>query len=242
MDWSPDGSFIAAADFRPSTPQAVYVWDAETTELVSTLQTNDTCMQGWPRWSPDSARIATGCIFVESGIKTPARIWDVASGRELIVLESEYGWTARNVWSPDGTQILVTYEHGVARIWDVETSEPTLTFTEHQGNVMGEWSPDGTLIASADYADQLVKIWDSETGEVLWNFSVPGAPLTIGWSPDGTHVIVTGDGLNEPIIKRVWQSTEELIDYAYECCVTRELTAEERGEFGLPPIEVQASE
>ena len=59
---------------------------------------------------------------------------------------------------------------------------------------------------------------------------------------DGTHVIVTGDGINEPIIKRVWQSTEELIDYAYECCVTRELTAEERGEFGLPPIEVQASE
>ena len=27
---------------------------------------------------------------------------------------------------------------------------------------------------------------------------------------------------------------KELIDYAYECCVFRELTAEEREVFGLP--------
>jgi WD40 repeat protein len=194
-------------------------------------------MQGWPRWSPDSTQIATGCIFVESGINTPARIWDVASGREVIRLESEYGWTYRTVWSPDGSQILVTYENGVARIWDSITGAPILTFTGHQGPVDGEWSPDGTLIASTDYANQLVKIWDSETGEELWSFSVAGAPLTIGWSPDGTHVIVTGDGLTEPVIKRIWQSTEELIDYAYQCCVNRELTVEEREQFGLPPTE-----
>jgi hypothetical protein len=31
-----------------------------------------------------------------------------------------------------------------------------------------------------------------------------------------------------------WHSTQELIDYAYECCVFRELTVEERQLFGLP--------
>jgi WD40 repeat protein len=234
MNWSPDGSFIAGAAFRPGTPQAIYVWDAETTELVSTLLTDDVCMQGWPRWSPDSSRIASGCIFVESGINTPARIWDVASEREIMVIESEYGWTYRTVWSPDGTKILVTYENGVAQIWDVATGEPILTFTGHQGQVDGAWSPDGTLIASSDYAEQLVKIWISETGEELFSFSVPGAPLNIEWSPDGTHIIVPGDGLTEPVIKRVWRSSEELIAHAYECCVTRELTPEERDQFGLP--------
>jgi len=234
MAWSPDGSFIAAADFRPGTTQPVYVWDAETTELVSSLQTDDICMQGWPRWSADSTKIATGCIFVESGINTPARIWDAASGKELMALESEYGWTYRTAWSPDGEQLLVTYENGVAQIRDVTTREPILTFTAHQGQVDGEWSPDGTLIASTDFANQLVKIWNSKTGEELFSFSVPGAPLTIGWSPDGTHIIVTGDGLNEPVIKRVWHSPEELIQYAYDCCVSRELTPEERDQFGLP--------
>jgi WD40 repeat protein len=237
MDWSPDGRYIAAADFRPFSPQAVFVWDVETRELVSAFFPDDLCMQGWPRWSPDSTRIASGCIFVESGTNTPARIWDVATGVEVLRLESEHGWTYRTVWSPDGSQILVTYENGVARIWDATDGAPRLTFTGHQGPVDGAWSQDGTLIASTDYADQLVKIWKSETGEELWSFSVAGAPLTIGWSPDGAHVIVTGDGLTEPVIKRVWQTTEELIDYAYQCCVYRELSAEEREQFGLPPAE-----
>jgi WD40 repeat protein/transcriptional regulator with XRE-family HTH domain len=235
VDWSPDGSMIAAADFRPgTTSQALYIWDVETAELIAALQTDDNCMLGWPRWSPDSARIATGCIFVDAGANTPARIWDVASGQEIMRLESEYGWTYRTVWSPDGTRILITYEQGVARVWDVETGEPTLTFAGHQGSVDGEWSPDGTLIASTGFANKSVKIWDSETGKEFLSFSVPGAPLTIGWSPDGTHVIVTGDGINEPIIKRIWHSTQELIEHAYDCCVSRELTPEERAQFGLP--------
>jgi hypothetical protein len=33
---------------------------------------------------------------------------------------------------------------------------------------------------------------------------------------------------------RVWLSVEELIAYAKECCVFRELTPEERQQFGLP--------
>lgn len=234
MDWSPDGASIVAAGLRPGTPQPLYIWDAETGQLIKTLQTDDTCMLGWPRWSPDSTRIATGCIFVQPGLNTPARIWDVAGGSEIMVLESDFGWTYHTNWSPDGTQLLATYENGVARIWDVATGEPTLTFAGHQGQVDGAWSPDGTLIATTDYAEQLVKIWNPQTAEELFSFFVSGAPLTIGWSPDGAQIIVTGDGLNEPVIKRAWRSPEELIDYAYDCCVSRRLTPEERERFGLP--------
>jgi len=236
MDWSPDGKFITAADFRPGTPSALYIWDVETFELVSTLRADDVCMLGWPRWSPDSMQVATGCIFVEADVKTPARVWDIESGEEVMVLESENGWSYRTVWSPDGSRLLVTYENGEEVIWDMETGQSILTFAKHQGGggVSSEWSPDGTLIASGDYASQIVKVWNSETGEELLNFAVPGAPLTVNWSPDGTHVIVTADGMNEPIIKRIWASTDELVAHAYDCCVTRELTSEERIQFGLP--------
>jgi WD40 repeat protein len=235
MDWSPNGEFITAAGFRPGTPQALYVWDAETFELVATLRTDDVCMLGWPRWSPDSTRIATGCIFVAAGVATPARVWDIASGEEVMVLESDNGWSYRTIWSPDGSRLLVAYEDGTEIIWDVESSRPVLTFAKHQGGggVTSAWSPDGTLIVSGDYASQFIKVWNSETGEELLSFSVPGAPLTVNWSPDGTHVIVTADGMNEPLIKRIWASTDELVTHAYECCVTRELTPEERVQFGL---------
>jgi WD40 repeat protein/serine/threonine protein kinase/DNA-binding XRE family transcriptional regulator len=234
MDWSPNGSYILAAAFRPSRPQPIYVWDAETGELISALEADDVCMLGWPRWSPDSSRIAGGCIFVPPDMNAPARVWDVESGEQLHTFESEYGWTYRTVWSTDGAQLLVTYENGVAQIRDAESGDVLLTFSEHQGPVGGEWSPDGSLILSTDYATREVKIWNSQTGEELFSFSVAGAPLTVGWSPEGRQIIVTGDGLNEPVIKRIWHSAEELVAYAYECCVSRELTAEERAQFGLP--------
>jgi hypothetical protein len=48
-------------------------------------------------------------------------------------------------------------------------------------------------------------------------------------------VIVTGDGITVPVIKRVWRSTDELVTHAKDCCVIRELTPEERQQFGLPP-------
>jgi len=234
MDWSPDGSSIVAAGFRPGTPQPLYVWDAATGDLVKTLQTDDVCMLGWPRWSPDSKRIASGCIFVQSGINTPARVWDVASGEETMVLDSDFGWTYRASWSPDGTKLLVTYENGVARIWDLLTGDTAFTFTVHQGQVDGEWSPAGTLVATTDYAEQVVKIWRPENGDELFDFQLPGAPLGMRWSPDGTQIIVTGDGFKGPFIKRVWRTPDELINYAYDCCVTRQLTPEERNQYGLP--------
>ena len=52
-------------------------------------------------------------------------------------------------------------------------------------------------------------------------------------SPDGTRVITTGQ-FPVPEIRPVWQSTDALIDYAYDCCVWRDLTPEEREVFGLP--------
>jgi WD40 repeat protein/serine/threonine protein kinase/DNA-binding XRE family transcriptional regulator len=235
--WSPDGTQIAGGDFRPGRPGGIYIWDVNSSLLESTILTDDLCQLGWPVFSPDSSQIAGGCIFVESGINTPARIWDVATGEVLMTLESEYGWTYRSVWSPDGTRILTTHENGAAIIWNIKTGLPERTFTEHRGVVDAQWSPDGALIASTDFETQQVKIWDAETGRVLMDFSVPGAPLTIKWHPDGTHVIVTGDGFNEPIIKRIWESTDELVAHAYDCCVTRQLTPEERAQFGLPQAE-----
>jgi hypothetical protein len=59
-----------------------------------------------------------------------------------------------------------------------------------------------------------------------------GFGLYTWWSPDGQHLAIVG---SETLVSvwRVWQSTDELIQYAKECCVLRELTAAERQQFGL---------
>ena len=79
----------------------------------------------------------------------------------------------------------------------------------------------------------MVRIWDPDTGVEVYCFGVPGAAYSCEWLPDGSHVIVAGSFL-VPEIRRVWSSTEALVAYAQEHCVQRELTAEERTQFGLP--------
>ncbi|MCJ7660041.1 MAG: hypothetical protein MUO67_12925, partial [Anaerolineales bacterium] len=78
-------------------------------------------------------------------------------------------------------------------------------------------------------------VWDLATGTQLLSYEVGGfnAPA---YSPDGSYVLIGSTEGNEGSLQvfPTWHSTEELIDYAKQCCVFRELTAEERELFGLP--------
>lgn len=79
----------------------------------------------------------------------------------------------------------------------------------------------------------MVRIWDAAAGQEVNSYNVGFGVLNVNWSPDGTQLITAGYS-PVPVIRPVWQSTEELMAYAYDCCVFRELTPEERALFGLP--------
>jgi len=76
----------------------------------------------------------------------------------------------------------------------------------------------------------------------LLSFSIPIADFLfqLDWSPDGTRLAGAGT-LPSVEIYRVWQSTEDLFAYTRECCLVRELTLEERQQFGLPPVPAAGS-
>ena len=121
-------------------------------------------------------------------------------------------------------------------VWDANTGGLLQTFAGHNAYSYGvSWSPDGSRIATGDI-DGVVKVWNPDTGEEVLSFRVPGLVVNTHWHPEGTHIIANGE-FSPPAIRRVWSSTQALIDHAYGCCVMRELTAEEREQFGLPPVE-----
>jgi WD40 repeat protein len=212
------------------------VYDGASGEEIVTFG-EGVCVLHRPSWSPDGRQIVTGCPYAAEDAfpdgNSPAIIWDAETGQELATLDSQDGETVCVEWSPDGERILVGYGNGAVKVWDAATGEGLVTFAGHAEQVWdASWSPDGTRVASAD-ANGAVKVWDARTGDEVLGFAVPGNTVSVNWSPDGKY-ISAGGFYNTPVIRRVWQSTEELIAEAKECCVTRELTLAERAQFGLP--------
>ncbi|MEN8241197.1 MAG: protein kinase [Chloroflexota bacterium] len=239
--WSPDGTRIVNSGFASRAT----VWDADTGETITNFgfgpellglldEGEDFCVLFGPSWSLDSERISTGCIHSRE-IGTGALIWDAATGELLMTLDDLGGGTGRTEWLFDGTQMISSHgspNENVLRLWDLESGDLLQTFTGHDIFAYGlSVSPDGKRVASGDM-NGVVKIWDLETRAEVLSFQVVGGAGNVHWSPDGSHVIVTG-GTGTPVIRRVWPSTQALIDHAYGCCVTRDLTAEERLQFGL---------
>jgi WD40 repeat protein len=216
--WSPDGSRFAAA----SVPDNVItIYDATTGQSLASFGTGD-----WVHrlsWSPEGDRMVVG------GSAGP-RVWDTTTGSTLTTLDEEGGFNAE--WSPDGERIVYGQRGGRVKVFDATSGEELLVLVVHSDDVWHtRWSPNGKRIVSCDESGE-VKVWDVATGDVVLGFRAPAAVYSVNWSPDGKYV-AAGGYFNPPLVRRAWQSTEDLIAYARECCVARELTKEERQQFGL---------
>jgi WD40 repeat protein/DNA-binding SARP family transcriptional activator len=226
--WSPDGKLVASSTYPGYW---TVIWNPNTGEELARTPTYD-CYLMRPMFSPDSQLLATGCIF--SGENTPVRIFSAYTGELVRELPSQDGWSYSPVWSQDGKYLAVTYSKAMVRIWDTTTWKIVQSFASHTGAVWDvNWSPDGTRLVSGDINGSGY-VWDFATAQVVQSFKNSGL-VSVDWSPDGKFIAGgTNAKYTNLIIRRAWQSTQELIDYAKECCVMRELTEEERAQFGLP--------
>jgi WD40 repeat protein len=241
--WSPDGKLVAAGDWEGN----LYFWDSDTGQRIKEMQ----CLS-WAhmvRWSPDGSRIAALCLDFEAGI-TQIRIFDAENYQNLITFEGNLDSDPYQYfsWSPDSNRIVVaggTDEIGTKEnpvyVFDAITGDELLKIIRHIGHVWGvNWSPNGERIVSGS-TDDTTRVWDAETGAELLTLSTPTDWGSLpAWSPDGQYLLTTLSVTEMETISgvwRVWQTTEDLIKYAKECCAFRELTPKEREQFGLPPNE-----
>ena len=233
MDWSPDGSQVAACDMPGGN---VYVWDAHTGELMLDFAAHPDEWCITVAWSPDGEKLSSG------GKDSTIKIWDATTGELLLTFTGHEPPTYIDDlnWSPDGDHLLSVSGNpdegardNTARIWDSATGDLELLIDGHAATVWwGDWSPNGTRIVTTSF-DNTTRIWDAITGAELLTLSTPADwGVYAKWSPNGRRLITTGRNI-PATVWRVWQSTEELIDYAYDCCVFRQLTVEERQIFGL---------
>jgi WD40 repeat protein len=134
-------------------------------------------------WSPDGKRLATG-----SEDKT-AKVWDAATGKELLTLSGHSAPVNSIAWSPDGKRLATGSDDKTAKVWDAATCKELLTLSGHRGKVLSVgWSPDDKRLATASY-DATAKVWDVATGKELLTLSGhSGMVLSVAWSPDGKRL------------------------------------------------------
>jgi WD40 repeat protein len=214
--WSPDGTRFAVSGLYDTTT----VYEASTGAVVYTLPDMSTLVA----WSPDGTELLTGnasALF----------FWDAETGEAIDQIEN-YGAEVA-AWSPDGVNLLVGNSDGTANIFDDKSLELVLSVSGHIGTVTSvDWSPNGTRFITSS-SDGKAKIWDAQTGDDLLTLSDnTSALISADWSPDGSRV-VTADLNGDIKIWNVWQTLDNLLTFAQDCCVVRDLTAQEQEEFGL---------
>jgi WD40 repeat protein len=139
-----------------------YLWRASHSEQLSFR--GHTHSVTFARFSPDGKTLATA-----SWDKT-AKLWEVATGRELITLTRGVEPFLAVAFSPDGKVLVTAGADAMVKLWDVMTGREVATLTGHTARVNSViFSPDGTKLATASF-DTTVKLWDAATGRALTTF------------------------------------------------------------------------
>jgi serine/threonine protein kinase/WD40 repeat protein/tetratricopeptide (TPR) repeat protein len=143
------------------------------------------------RLLPDGKRLVT-----TSGDKT-ARLWDIATGREI-----RRFWHPERVLPialvpPDGRRAVTGCVDGVVRLWDLESGKLIRTLATHSKPVWGvAISPDGRVAVSGG-EDRILRLSDVENGSSMGQLECPVEKIcSVAISPDGRRAIAGGtDGL-----------------------------------------------
>jgi WD40 repeat protein len=128
------------------------------------------------------------------------RLWDVASGKETLKLEStepakppfpdSRGFSALR-FTPDGKSLVTTGPNSLVRFWDVKTGKEQRRFDAGVNGWALAFSPDGKTLAVASTE---IRLFDVATGadasKVAGNVTIHYAYLT----PDGRTVATLGGG------------------------------------------------
>jgi uncharacterized caspase-like protein len=115
------------------------------------------------------------------------KLWDVATGQEIGVLQGHGRAVDKVAFSRDGKFLATGGTDNTIKIWDLAAKRDLVTLTGHTASIDSlDFSPDGRLLASAS-EDGSTFLWDATTGEHLLTL--------ISLDDGGEWMVVTPQGL-----------------------------------------------
>ena len=149
-------------------------------------------------WSPDGTRIAAGSN------DHAVRIWDVRSGRQLLVHQNYFSGPENLAWSHDSSRIASVNSDQSVQIWDAATGQAQRVFRQFPNPKWLAWSPDGTRLAVDGPHLGMVQILDVQSGKTLVSglLDPSGGISVAAWSPNGEWLALGSDDSTV----RIWRA------------------------------------
>jgi WD40 repeat protein len=188
--YSPDGKWMATASGDPGQFGSVQLWIAEPDGggklSRDLLETTDSAFA--VAFSPDGKKLAA------AGADRAVRVWEVATGKELALIEDHADWIFDLAWSPDGKRLATASRDKTSKVFDVEKKESIATFPGHAETVYCvAYAPDGKSVVTGG-ADNQIRVWnpdeDAKQARVVGGFGAAVFRLT--FAPDGKTLIACG--------------------------------------------------
>jgi WD40 repeat protein/DNA-binding SARP family transcriptional activator len=155
-------------------------------------------------YSPD------GTLLVTAGSDTTTKIWDVATGKELIALRGHSQSVEDVAFSPDGKILATASADQTVKLWEVGSWRESRTLDVNDDLIWFiSFSADGKLLATG--GDMTAKVWDVNTGQLLLNLEGQTGP--VAFSPLGNQLAtVSSDDTT-----KIWnvETGEEILSLPY---------------------------
>jgi WD40 repeat protein len=190
--FSPDGKTFATGGEQGT----VKLWNTTTHQKLATLNNELLGAVLSLAFSPD------GKTLVAAGFNI-AKLWDVASRRELATFTLQSGQLTGVAFSPDGKTLAIAGWDWTVRLWDVASRRELLKLEGHKDVINSvAFSPDGRTLATGSN-DKTVKLWDAATGRELKTLTGHSGNITcLAFSPDG-RTLATG---SEDKLVKLWST------------------------------------
>jgi WD40 repeat protein/tetratricopeptide (TPR) repeat protein len=189
LAFSADGKrFLTVTDKAPmgATEVELHVNDAETGAAVREGALGSEISPRGAVFSPDGRSVLTVCQ------DRCARIWDIATGKQISSSFPHAAALVHASFSLDGERVLTASVDGTARVWKAKTGEPMTPLLRHGAAVRGaSFSPEGGYVLTFG-TDRGVRVWHVNTGETVGPaLRHAEAVSNAVFSPDGRYVLTT---------------------------------------------------
>ena len=161
--WHPSGQYLAAALDAKDTDRIV-IWD------VSTCRENGV-LDGHEHGVFALAYSPCGNRLVSAAEDGTARVWDIGTGAELLVL-SHPGDPETVAWSPCGKFIATGCDDALLRLWDAESGQEIASHLANGAVRFVTFDHSGTLLLNGSY-DALVRLHSVPDLSVIKTLSGP---------------------------------------------------------------------